>query len=592
METKRKKIFSCPTNTIEEFRLFVKQAAESGGTHVTISDLPKSMWQWDLDRFDPYTNWGMLVATIFKVIVPEALRPFLPGDYARKNLDIITQRCAILKEFGLKAAFLGKEPAWLPEAVYLAYPAWRGPRCEQPRRARKPYYAPCIDHPEILAMYQQAVAELCRHAPIEYFTFLTNDSGGGICWSVSLYPGPNGPAWCESRNYAERVVGFMDAIQNGAKAAGYVAEVSMYYGSGYISQAEVASVIPALQPGQSLNQKTREGFNPTRLIGYPFYDNAVGPVPGIPQAWRIAEHLQDAEKDPAANLAYTFDYLDYPEFYALIRQFQKNPAPDVAGRMENLLQTAIAQVGKEHAGVLMNVWEKISRAIYYIKSLGGDPIMLVGSVNQRWITRPLVPFPMELLPEEKDYYRQFQFQANSEAEAADLMNIQGFEIINGYSGSLLAGNLFNQAINQIKSAVEDLHAARQRGMTDKMDLLILRLKVLICIYRNALYAVQYQDILDRTDYTQPPQEVNIYPQDGDQLLREIQIVTRHDVDNTQELIQLLSATKEVLILTAPTPEEEDIFLLGPNLIEQLQQKIDITLKHQWDVHRLYRRRQS
>jgi hypothetical protein len=534
----------------------------------------------------------MLVATIFKVIVPEALRPFLPGDYARKNLDIITQRCAILKEFGLKAAFLGKEPAWLPEAVYLAYPAWRGPRCEQPRRARKPYYAPCIDHPEILAMYQQAVAELCRHAPIEYFTFLTNDSGGGICWSVSLYPGPNGPAWCESRNYAERVVGFMDAIQNGAKAAGYVAEVSMYYGSGYISQAEVASVIPALQPGQSLNQKTREGFNPTRLIGYPFYDNAVGPVPGIPQAWRIAEHLQDAEKDPAANLAYTFDYLDYPEFYALIRQFQKNPAPDVAGRMENLLQTAIAQVGKEHAGVLMNVWEKISRAIYSIKSLGGDPIMLVGSVNQRWITRPLVPFPMELLPEEKDYYRQFQFQANSEAEAADLMNIQGFEIINGYSGSLLAGNLFNQAINQIKSAVEDLHAARQRGMTDKMDLLILRLKVLICIYRNALYAVQYQDILDRTDYTQPPQEVNIYPQDGDQLLREIQIVTRHDVDNTQELIQLLSATKEVLILTAPTPEEEDIFLLGPNLIEQLQQKIDITLKHQWDVHRLYRRRQS
>jgi len=107
----------------------------------------------------------------------------------RRILQIVKERCAILKELGMKAAFFGKEPAWLPEAVYQAHPEWRGPRCEHPRRARNTYYAPCIDQPEVLAMYRKAVAELCRQAPIETFSLLTNDSGGGICWSVSLYPG-------------------------------------------------------------------------------------------------------------------------------------------------------------------------------------------------------------------------------------------------------------------------------------------------------------------------------------------------------------------------------------------------------------------
>jgi len=591
MAQQRKIIFTCPTNTLEEFRSFAQQAARLGATHVSISDLPKSMWQWDLDRNDPYPNWGMLLSTIFKVVVPPELKEYLPADYAHKNLEIVTQRCAILKELGLKAAYTGKEPAWLPEAVFQAHPEWRGPRCEHPRRARHTYYAPCIDHPQVLAMYRKAVAELCRHAPIEWFNLLTNDSGGGICWSVSLYPGQNGPAWCEQRFYADRVVGFMSTIQAGAKDAGLTAEVSMYYGSGYISQAEIASVIPALQEGQSINNKTRNGVVPSRLIGYPFYDNGVGPIPGIPQVFRIAEQLQEAGKDPSANLTVTFDYLNYPEFVGLLEQFRKNPKTDIAGRMENIHQVALAQGGAEYAEVLMSVWEKVSRAVHNIRAMSGDPLMLVATVNQRWITRPLVPFPMELTAEEKDYYRKFQFQANSEEEAADLMNLQGFEIINGFSGSMIAGNFFSQSADHLQAAIDELESLRKKGLPKELALLQTRLKVLACFYRNALYTIQYQDILDRADYTTPPKEDNYYPMDGDQLLMEIQNITRHDVDNTLELIRLLESTKETLVWTAPTPAEEDIFLLGPNLVEQLYKKNEITLNHQLELYRLFKRRQ-
>jgi len=87
-------------------------------------------------------------------------------------------------------------------------------------------------------------------------------------------------------------------------------------------------------------------------------------------------------------------------------------------------------------------------------------------------------------------------------------------------------------------------------------------------------------------------EENIYPMDGDQKLREIQIVTRRDIDNTNELIRLLETSRVPMVFTAPTREEEDIFTLGPDLIAQLKKKVAITLKHQLEVHRLYHRRQG
>jgi len=80
--SRRKVIFGCPTSSLEDFRIFAGKAARMGATHMMISDLPKSRWQWELDRNDPYPNWGMLTSTIFKIIVPPELKGFLPADRA------------------------------------------------------------------------------------------------------------------------------------------------------------------------------------------------------------------------------------------------------------------------------------------------------------------------------------------------------------------------------------------------------------------------------------------------------------------------------------------------------------------------------
>ena len=596
-KTKRKILFGCPTSTIEEFKAFAEKAAELGATHVYISDLPKSRWQWEMDLTDPYPNWGMLHATIFKIIIPPELREFLPADDANKNMEIMSKRYTVLKGLGLKAAFSGSEPAWLPEEVYRPHPDWRGPRCEHPRRARNTYYAPCIDQPQVLKMYRESVAELCRHAPIETFDFLTNDCGGGICWSVSLYPGQNGPAWCQKRSYADRVVGFLSTIQDGAKDAGLEAEVSFQYGSGYISKTEVASVIPYLKPGQTINGRNNQGFTPTVGIGFGFYNSGVGPVIGIPQVMRIADQLQSALSQKDVNLNFNFTSLaDSPELFDVIRLFKERDVHSMVERFKVLHSLAAGYVGEENAESLMQIWQHIDDAVSAMQSIGPDPLMLVGVINQRWIVCPLVPFPLELTPAEKDYVRKFQFQANSEEEAADLMNLQGFEMVNGYSGSLIATGIIQGAVANLLSAVSKVEGIRDRTTDEntivRMDALHLRLKTLICFYQNVKNTIQYQDILDRTDYEHPPVEENIYPMDGDQLLREIQIVTRAEIDNINELISFLESSKVPLLKLAPSMEEEDIFLIGPNIVEQLRKKIAIMLRHQLDVNRLYRRRQG
>ena len=264
----QKMIIECPTADPAEFERLVDYAAERGATHVMISDLPRSRWQWELDRSDPYPNWGMGTPSLFKIIVPPEFNGLLPQDYADRNLAIIAERAEVLNRYGLKASMWMCEPGWLPEAVWEKYPQWRGPRCEHPRRARNKYYSPCVDRPEVLDIYKKAMAKLCSVAPVEYINMLTNDSGGGFCWSASLYPGANGPSFCQHRSYADRVVGYLSALQQGARESGADLEIAVHYGSGQIERAEVSSVVSSLKPGQAINGQTRSGHVDAMSVGY------------------------------------------------------------------------------------------------------------------------------------------------------------------------------------------------------------------------------------------------------------------------------------------------------------------------------------
>ena len=247
---------SCPTDNLDEFRAMAAFAKSIGATHLDACQIEPSLWQWEQDRNDPYPNWSMYRPTIFKFIVPDELKAYLPADYAARNLQRLRERAAVLKEFGLKSAFSGMEPAYLPEQAYLDHPEWRGPRCDQARRARTEYYAPCLDDPGMRAIYLRTVTQLCRICPFDRFELRSNDSGSGFCWVQTLYPGMNGPDRCWGGDMATRVVAFMSLLQSGAAQAGLPdTKVNIRANFG----GDGPAIRAALRPGQSINNTTKDG---------------------------------------------------------------------------------------------------------------------------------------------------------------------------------------------------------------------------------------------------------------------------------------------------------------------------------------------
>ena len=552
----RKVSVSCPTATLEEFRRLSDLCVELGVTHVNITaDLPRSHWQWELDLNDPYPNWSMGNAMLFKIAVPEALRTWIPADYARRAADIIVQRGEILRKLGLKASYSGADPMWLPDGVYAAHPDWRGPRVQYVARAKRDYWAPCVDRPEVLAMYRKAVAEVCRMAPFEEFSFLTNDSGAGICWHPRLaeYAGINGPEWCKGRPLADRIQGFMAALQAGARDAGLEADIRI--------------------AGQAL--AAGEQRRPTRDAGA----RSLFPVIGIPQPFAMAEQLEDVFADPQADWRFNIPSLSSFASFDLVREFRKRPAKGAVARVQTLSSVAAHEAGPEAGPYLLRAWECIDRAVDSIKPIAaGGPILILGSVHQRWLVRPLVPFPLQLKPEEKDYYRKFQFQAQTEENAANLMDCQSTYIVYGAAGTWLAGRLFADAIRNLEAARDALRAGLPvaGSARDNLTALDFRLQALVLTIQNAIYTSEYQEFLDRFlpgAMSQPDRQHGYaVPADG------VKIVEA-DIENTKKFIALLKSSTVPIINTAGTPQEADVFTYGPDLIEQLQRKIDISYRH-------------
>src|SRR5688572_17365946 len=145
---------------LADFEKFAARAKQSGVTHIRITDsLPWSSWQYD-DPADPYPSWVISNPGLLKTAIPEALKRYIPSAHADRVLSILEARTAVLRKLGLKSAISCFDPSMLPEQVFADHPLWRGPRVDHPARARHPRWAPSIDHPEVLALYKEAMTLL------------------------------------------------------------------------------------------------------------------------------------------------------------------------------------------------------------------------------------------------------------------------------------------------------------------------------------------------------------------------------------------------------------------------------------------------
>jgi hypothetical protein len=582
-----------PLNTdvtdLSKFEEKVAKAKESGATHILVTEVEKSRWIWERDRSDPYPNWGMLYSSLFKIIVPDELKKWLPLDYAQRNFELVRARAEICRHYGLKCAAYFTEPFYLPEEVYRVYPDYRGPRCDHPRRARNSYYSPCTDNPKVLDMYRQAMRKLCEVCDIDYVYLYTNDSGAGLCWSSGLYDGLNGPEHCRNISMAQRIIGFFKAFRQGASDAGRKIMIETNNNIGLKSnERTMDSVWPLLEDGTAVNYKTNKNTPLSSLVDVN-YEYTFAPVRNIPLIMMFLEQLEQGWREESEVLRIVIMDDDWDEYYKIAREFFSKPTDGLKSRVDLLSRVAEQIAGISTGKSLVEVWNQVEMGRKHFFDAYNEGLSWC-SVNQRLINRPFVLFPSELTPDEKDYYRPFQFQANDEQHTYDLMDNQCTTFIRGHYAAFLATRSLGLAMNCMANASKICREAAENlggGTNEKFRLGSDRLKLLNCFIQNYIDAIRFQKIVDSTDYSASPEVSSMLGISADPRLTEFEWINRMEVDNTYTLIGLIQDREAEMLVLAPSEELEDCFWLSPKITEQLKKRADIMLNHQLDGKRMY-----
>ncbi|HET9467371.1 MAG TPA: hypothetical protein VFO48_03125, partial [Vicinamibacterales bacterium] len=589
----QKVLLASATSTHEEFDQFAARAKASGATHLDVTvDLPRSTWQYDTPG-DPYPAWAVMFPSLWKVAPSPLVRPHVDAAYADRVLAEIEARCRILRRHGLKAYFSAGELHMMPERLFAAHPDWRGPRVDHPLRSRVPRFAPDMDHPEVLAQYRESVALLLRRCPeIELLLIWTNDSGSGLSWSDGLYSGRSGVSATRDKRMEDRLKDFSTALQKAAQGAGGSLEVALW-STRERDASRIARNLPAGVAIENFEGPAATPFKaPAPYFLWWWWEDFAYPVVGIPQPVAFVESLDAAAKSKAPRLVLGIDPSHRDLFLRIYERFWRAPSTDLASRLALLRSIAADESGPANADDLLEIWLGLDHAAELGRLVAsGGQMLALGGVHQRWITRPLVPFPAELKPEEKDYYRRFQFQGRTDEEADDLVNLQGRRLVDGWSHRQMVEAIINRMNADVRDAQRRATtiAGRLEGaVRGPYELLATRLRALGLLLTNARNVVSYQAQLDRVrrlGLKPDPQPVNLSESTWD---RQLMLQTaREELDTAIALLKLLRSTKEPILHVAPSPGDEEVTLLSPEIERHLERKIEVMNGHWEDYGKIF-----
>jgi hypothetical protein len=574
---------------------------ELGATALVVTEgLPLATWE--LDKDDPYPEWYVHHATLLKIFPPKDVQPYVNMDYANHVAAILEKRCAILRKYGLKAVWHANEPAVMPEAFFEAFPQLRGPRIDQPNRSRKAHFAPCVDEPETLRMYRESIQLLLAKCPeVELFEWTTTDAGAGFDWTPSLYPGVNGNSKYRDRPMADRVSGFLINIQKAAADSGHAIEVNLnpiaprQWMIPTFSPDELQAIVKRLPRGLAV--QGREGPDGRAFAGgasgggggAPFYPVVGIVVPPLSGGRRGAGQGGDA---PARVVIDLGDKTTIDFNYRLLKATRAVPMRTLLERVTALRAFAAGEVGEDQADSLVEAWSALNEVERNLSILDFGGMLRFGHVLNRWITRPMVPFPEELTADETKDYRRYLFQAKGEEQAADLVDIQAMRAYEGWGAKLLFQRTVELSMPQLSAALGRIgrirDAATDESARKQWDLECRRLQAVIYLLQSADNMVAYQAQLDRVKALGAKPEAN--PVLGVQSgwdRTDLMNTARKEIDTMVGLKRLLESTDEPILDMAPTAAEETIMRLGPNVPSEIKHKIDVMNAHWRDYDRLF-----
>jgi hypothetical protein len=261
-------------------------------------------------------------------------------------------------------------------------------------------------------------------------------------------------------------------------------------------------------------------------------------------------------------------------------------------RVTTLRAFAASEVGDSQADNLVEAWSALDDVQRNLQVLNFGDVLRMGHVLNRWITRPMVPFPEELTAAEKKDYRQFLFQAKGEDQADDLIDIQAMRMYEGWGARMLFQRTIEITLPRARRAlslIKDIQGAAADNVTSKpWELMGKRLQAVIYLLQSADDMVDYQAQLDRVKSLGAKPEAN--PVLGFQSgwdRTDLMETARKEIDTMVSLDRLLESTTDPILDLAPTPGEETIMRLGPDVAVQIKHKIDVMNAHWRDYDRLF-----
>lgn len=447
-------------------------------------------------------------------------------------------------------------------------------------------------------MYRASVRLALTICPqIDTFNWVTTDAGSGFDWAPGLYPGANGNSAFRDRPLADRVVGFMRTIQDAGRESGHEVRVA-------INQIEPRQwMIPTFSPDvlenivrklpRGLAVNGREGPDSRPFASGRQRSNWGGvfyPVVGL------AVPALDAVQQPAGapeRLSVDLGDDQSVEFMArLIDATRQMPMGTIAQRVQALRAFAVREVGEADADKLVELWSALDDAHHYLDTVDFGGMLRFGHVLNRWLTRPMVPFPLELTDAEKRDYRPFLFQAKGEEQASDLADIQAMQMYKGWGARLLFQRTVELTIPRVERAralADGLAASTQKveGRA-QWTLTAKRLQAVVYLLQSAEHMVEYQAQLDRVKALGTKPEID--PVLGTQASwdrTDLMDLARREIDTMVALKALLDSSDQPILDLAPSAEDETIMRLGPDVPRQLKHKIDVMNTHWRDYDRLF-----
>lgn len=585
-------------------------AKELGATHIILTDgLPPALWEF-VPADDPYPGWYILRPDPLKLFPPKEVQPYIDMDHTRRVAGILEQRSQIVRRLGLKSHWATNLPQVMPEPFFAAFPHLRGARVDQPNRSRIARFSMCTDQPETVRLYGEAMKNLLARCPeVETFGFATQDSGSGFCWVPSLYPGLNGHSDCKPRPMDERIASFLVALKDAAKQSGHTIEMSLHsipprqWMVPSFAPETLNAIVRRLPRGIAVNglegpdARPHQAFPSSAYANGPFYPVIGIPLP--PMALRggrgpITSVPAAGDGSHPARMLVRFGPQDsLLEFTARYAKASQGKSP--RNQIEHLTQLrafAASEAGEDEADTLLQAWIALDQVQRGLSPLNFGDMLQFGHVLNRWVSRPMVPFPEELSADEKNYYRRFLFQAKGDEQADNLIDIQAMRMYDGYGAKLLFQRVIELVTPDVRSAQTGFERLRDRAKDDKArahwKLAALRLEALLCLLNSADNMVAYQAQLDRVKSLAVHPEPNpVLGVQGGWDRNDLIETARKEIDNTVRLKRLLESTPEPILDLAPTAGEETVMRLGPDLAAHLKLKIDLMNAHWRDYDRLF-----